>query len=238
MAPYPTSLFMTVDLTQLLVGLLLLWFPRQWMRLGLSVGTRRRRTGGKADQLQPWERREPGDPRISFRLEFSKVRNYVDLLRAAAGGLAIVGGFGIQASLAPGGEGQALPAWQVLALQATILGLGVLTQILRYERRHVSLYPPIFYLSGLSLGLCSAWPALFAFVLIWGLNPMLGGPQGFLSLYALLLLVFGVLFRTHGLTLPMVASGLFFLPVLLSLLARRPLVNLTRKPAPPTGTAG
>ena len=238
MAPYPTSLFMTVDFTQLLVGLLLLWFPRQWMRLGISVGTRRRRTGGKADQIQPWERREPGDPRISFRLEFGKVRNYVDLLRAAAGGLAIVGGFGIPASLASGGEGQALPAWQVFALQAAILGLGALTQILRYERRHVSLYPPIFYLSGLSLGLCSAWPALFAFVLIWGLNPMLGGPQWFLSVYALVILVFGFLFRTHGLTLPMVASGLFLLPVLLSLLARRPLVNLTRKPAPPAGASG
>jgi hypothetical protein len=52
------------------------------------------------------------------------------------------------------------------------------------------------------------------------------------------ILVFGFLFRTHGLTLPMVASGLFLLPVLLSLLARRPLVNLTRKPAPPAGASG
>ena len=83
-----------------LFGLLLLWFPRQWMRMGATVGSRRRRSGSTSTAtLQPWEQRDAGDPRISAKREFGKLRNYFDLLRAAAGGLAIVGGYGIQSSL-------------------------------------------------------------------------------------------------------------------------------------------
>src|SRR5437762_2120354 len=80
----------------LLVGLVLLWFPRQWMRLGKLIGRPRRRSP-RAEE--PWLRREPGDPQLSFRAEFAKARNYFDLLRGIAGGLAILGGLGISPGL-------------------------------------------------------------------------------------------------------------------------------------------
>lgn len=221
---------MIVDFPLFLFGLLLLWFPRQWMRLGLSLG-HRRRSHGPVGGLQPWERRDSGDPRIDFRREFSKLRNYFDLLRAGAGGLAIIGGFGINSSLQLDGSNSAVHPVVVMALRFGILLVGVLIQMIRYERRHVTLFAPVFFLSGLSICLCGGWAALFAFVLIWGVNPMLGGPQSFLSLYAAVQLGLGELFNDVSRELPVVAFGLCFLPVLISLLARRPLVVLTRKPS-------
>lgn len=229
---------MTVDLPLLLFGLLLLWFPRQWMRLGVSVGGRRRRpSGGPVGGVQPWEQRDAGDPRINARREFGKLRNYFDLLRAAAGGLAIVGGFDIQSSLQPASANAVVHPLLVMALQYGILLVGTLIQVIRYERRHISFYAPIFFLAGLSVSLCGGWASLLAFVLIWGLNPMFTGPQAFLTLYALAQLGLGVLFHGVARELPVVAFGLGFLPVLISLLARRPLVIMTRKASSPSGAA-
>lgn len=229
---------MTVDLPLLLFGLLLLWFPRQWMRLGASVGGRRRRSSsGPPGGAQPWEQRETGDPRVSPKKEFAKLRNYFDLLRAAAGGLAIIGGYGIQSSLQPAGANAAVHPLLVSSLQYGILLIGVLIQLIRYERRHVSFYAPIFFIAGLSVSLCVGWAALFAFILIWGLNPMFNGPQAFLSMYAFVQLGLGLLFRAAGVELPIVAFVLSFLPVLISLLARRPLVIMTRKASAASGGA-
>src|SRR5688500_5133874 len=78
---------MSVNIALLVFGLALLWFPRQWMRLGRVVSHRHRRARGTSE---PWKHREPGDPRLGYD-EFRKIRNYFDLLRAVAGGLAIVG---------------------------------------------------------------------------------------------------------------------------------------------------
>jgi hypothetical protein len=79
------------------------------------------------------------------------------------------------------------------------------------------------------VGLCGVKAAAFAFVLIWAVNPILKNPSVFLSVYAVLAALFGLLFsgfeRFHWL----VALCLIFLPVLLSALAQRPLVMLTRK---------
>jgi hypothetical protein len=229
---------MTVDLPLLLFGLLLLWFPRQWMRLGASIGGRRRRPGGgPAGGAQPWEQRETGDPRISAKKEFAKLRNYFDLLRAAAGGLAIMGGYGIESSLQADGANSAVHPILVSSLRYGILLIGLLIQLVRYERRHVSFYAPVFFIAGLSVSLCVGWAALFAFILIWGLNPMFNGPQAFLSMYAFAQLVLGLLFRGSSRELPIVAFVLCFLPVLISLLARRPLVIMTRKASTASGGA-
>src|SRR5690349_3305453 len=78
---------MTIDWPFLVLGVLLLWFPRQWMRLGKLIRLRRRRSRTEDD----WSQREPGDPRLSFRREFTKPRNYFDLLRATTGAIAITG---------------------------------------------------------------------------------------------------------------------------------------------------
>jgi hypothetical protein len=107
--------------------------------------------------------------------------------------------------------------------------LGVLIQAVRVEKRRVTFYPPIFYLAGLSLSLCSPFGALFAFILIWAFNPMLRSASAFLTIYAALMVGFGMYFSGLGDKSTMLAGGLCFLPVLLSLLAQRPLVIFARK---------
>ena len=220
---------MTVDLPLLLVALVLLWFPRQWMRVGLSFGGRQRRhTSAK----ESWKR-EPGDPRLSFE-EFGKVRNYFDLLRGLAGGLALVGSHWIAPALAPaaGGGGGKL----VLAVQVGALLIGLLIQVVRKERGRFSLYSPIFYLAGVSFCLCGHWPALFGFILVWAFSPMFGNSEAFLTVYAGVLLVFGYVFGETSILLSIAAAALVFLPVLMALLFRKPLVVFTRKPMHAGGT--
>jgi hypothetical protein len=220
---------MTIHPVLLLLGIVLLWFPRQWMRRGVALLQRKRHSSGSSRILDPWKDREPGDPQVNFRTEFTKFRNYVDLFRAAAGSLTIWGGMGIVASIAVPDEGPRNLRWQALALQVLIVLLGALVQALRYERNRVSFYPPIFYLAGLAVGLCGYQAAAFAFVLIWAINPALPNAQAFLTVYALLLTVFGMLFRGVSSPSVLLAGGLTFLPVLLSLLAGRPLMIFTRK---------
>jgi hypothetical protein len=220
---------MSVNLPYLLLALLLLWFPRQWMRLGLIVRRRRRREAAAARKSEPWNRREPGDPRMSFPVEIAKGRNFVDLLRGAAGGLAVVGGYGLETSIALVEGAGRVAALQLFWLKVAILFTGVLLQTLRYEHQRVTFFAPVFFLAGLSVSLCGHWGALFAFLLVWSINPMLGNAQGFLAVYALLLGAFGLLFRGFAGKLPLVALALCLAPVLLSLLSGRPLIVLTRK---------
>jgi hypothetical protein len=99
----------------------------------------------------------------------------------------------------------------------------------RYERSRLLFFAPIFFLFGLSFGLCGVKGAVFAFIMVWTANPMLKNPQGFLSVYALLMGVFGMFFLRLSNKLPLFALVLCLLPVLLSLLAQRPLVLFSRR---------
>lgn len=222
---------MLVNLPFLLIAIVLLWFPRQWMRQGLSFWNRRKRRseGAVRREEEPWHVHEPGNPAVRFSAEAAKLRNYVDVLRAAAGSVAILGGFRLEPclSVAPGAAG--VVAHEVLALKIAILLAGLLIQTVRYERERLLFFAPIFFLFGLSFGLCGIKGALFAFAMIWAVNPMLKNPQGFLTVYAIVMAVFGAFFLGWGNKLPLVAFVLCFLPVLLSLLAQRPLVLFSRR---------
>jgi hypothetical protein len=125
--------------------------------------------------------------------------------------------------------GTQIPDWQMLVLKLGIVCIGLLIQTVRYERRHVAFYAPIFFVAGLTVSLCGPWGALFAFLIVWAVNPMLSNSQAFLSVYSLAAIAFGELFHEVDRFLPVAAMLLCFLPVLLSLLARRPLMVLTRK---------
>jgi hypothetical protein len=218
-----------VDLPILLLGIALLWFPRSWYRRGLTLLQRRRRSSPSGRITDPWKEREPGDPRVGLAVEFGKARNYFDLLRAGAGGLAIWGGLGFAPALRAAAEAPAKVGLQLLAVKVFIMLGGLLIQAVRYENRRVSFYPPIFYLAGVSVGLCGYKAAGFAFVLIWTVNTGLGNAQAFLAMYSVILYVFGALFASFRSPAVMLAAGLALLPVLLSLLADRPLVVYTRK---------
>lgn len=218
---------MIVNIPLLLLALLLLWFPRRWLRLGTVLNRRRKRPSERIQD--PWNMREPGDPRVDFRTEFTKFRNYVDLVRAAAGGLCVMGGLRVDACLQVAAGAKSGQIMELLAIKSLLLLVALLIQTLRWEQHRITFYPPIFFLAGLSVPLCSPWGALFAFILIWSVNPLLANAQAFLSVYALLLALFGNYFSGLGDKSVILAAVLCFLPVLLSLMAQRPLVIFTRK---------
>ena len=216
---------MTFSLPYLLLGLAFLWFPRQWLRFG-SVFWRRRR---RKVETEPWATREPGDMRVKFKVEFTKFRNFVDLLRAGVGGTFILGGLGVVSAVLPDANASKIVTMQVIAIRATILLIGLLIQTLRFKNGRVAFFPPIFYLAGLSVGLCDPRGAAFAFALIWSINSALPNAQAFLTIYALLLVTFGHFIAWAGDLSAAYAGVLCFLPVLLSLLLKRPLIVFTRK---------
>jgi len=216
---------MTYSLPYLLLVLALLWYPRSWLKLGAVFGRRRHRKV----ETEPWKTREVGDPRVRFTVEFAKFRNYVDLLRAGAGSIALFGALEIAPAIAPAAGAPRSVAAQVLGVRAAILLIGLLIQTVRYERKRLTFFPPIFYLGGLSIALCDVRGAAFAFMLIWVINAALPSPMAFLTVYALLLVTFGHFFAWAGDILAVYAGILCFTPVLLSLLGRRPLVVFGRK---------
>ncbi len=195
------------------------------MRIGRVFAARQRRSSSAKES---WKR-EPGDPRLTFE-EFGKIRNYFDLLRGLAGGLALVGSHWIDAAIALGPKAAGGGAKLVLATQVGLMLIGLLIQVMRRERGRLSFYAPIFYLAGLSVCLCGHWPALFGFILVWAFNPMFGNAEGFLTVYAGVLVAFSYVFGETSRLLSISAAVLIFLPVLLSLLFRKPLVVFTRKP--------
>lgn len=222
---------MLVNLPFLLLALLLLCFPRQWMRLGLTFWNRKKKRseGATRREEEPWKNSEPGDPAVSFRDEFLKVRNYVDLFRATAGSLAVFGGLGIDACFSAPAESPRLLVAEVLVAQIVLLLVGLLIQLVRYERGRFLVFAPIFFLAGLTVGVCGVKTAAFAFALIWAINPMLKNPSAFLMAYAVLVGLFGGLFLDFTDKMVILAAFVTFLPVLLSALMQRPLVLFTRK---------
>jgi hypothetical protein len=213
---------MTFLLPQLLLGFALLCFPRPWMQKAVTLAKGRKKKSGVERLKDPWKGREPGDPSVHFGTEFTKFRNYLDLLRAAAGSVAIWGGFGFSAAVAGGGI-------KGLAAKAVITLIAVLIQATRYGGGRISFFPPIFFLSGLMLGLCGWEIALFGFILTWTFNPLVPNAAFFLTMKAAVVYGFGAFFQSPFSLTVMLAAGVIFLPVLLSLLANRPLMIYQQK---------
>lgn len=219
---------MLINWPLLLFAIVLLWVPRQVLRQGATFLRRHRRSD--KGSLSPKEQRERGDPRVDFRTEFLKFRNYVDLFRGAAGSLAFVGITDvIEPCLKLAKDASPTVGWVLIGIRFAILLIGLLLQAVRYEHRKFTFYPPIFYLTGLSVGMVGYVAALFAFILIWTLNPAFGNAQAFLFIYAVLMVVFGNYFGRNSMLSIVSAGVLCFLPALLSMLANRPLVIFSRR---------
>ncbi len=225
---------MVIDYPYLLLALVLLWFPRQWLRWGRAA-TRRFRwlRSSRLALRDPAQVREPGDTRLRFGEEFSKPRNYIDFFRAMLGGLVLIGNpdLGIESCLRldteqvlTGTEGDLL-----IKLRMALLGVAVLIQFVRYEGR-ITFYAPIFFLGGLSCALCGFNVGLIALLVAWTLNTAMPlSPAGFLSIHAPLVFMLGLLF--HGVNTPYVlfAGVVGILPVIVSLMARRSLAVFTKR---------
>lgn len=209
---------MTLITDQLVLGISLLFFPRPWMQKAVTLLRGRRRKSGVERLRDPWKNaRRPGDAAVRFGTEFSKVRNYLDLVRGAVGSLAIWGGLGHPAAI--GGSG-----FRALGIKFLISLVAVGIQAARFRGRRVSFFPPVFFLGGLVFGFCGWQTAAFAFVLTWAMHAMIPSAGWFLTLNAVVVLGFGAFFQDIRNPTVAMTAGLIWFPVLLSLLTNRPLV--------------
>ncbi len=209
---------MTIDYTYLVFALVLLWLPRQWLRLiSLRGSSRGRPLRARVD-------REPGDISVRMGQELGKSRNWVDLLRAVAGSYAICrwGTFAVEH------DASRATLHLVFGLKAAVLVLGLLIQTLRFEGRF-SLFAPLFYVLGLSFGLMDWKPACFAVISIWAVNLVLPSASVFLFVYGCLVTCFGLSFPGSEHDETLLLAALAILPVLLSVLSKRRLAQFTKK---------
>lgn len=221
----------SINYLYLIFAIVLLWMPRQWLRLGRksarALGLARRNR--KRDFVRI---RESGDNRVNFSEEFTKARNYIDFLRALVGGLILVGNpeWGINSCfLLVNENGLESTGNFLFELQIGIIAVGVIRQFLRIEGR-VTFYAPLFYFAGLAFALCGFGAGFFAFLLIWTLNSALPVPPvGFLTVYALMLGLIGILFQGIGNYYVYAPSIMFVIPVMVSLMAKRSLALFNKK---------
>lgn len=220
----------TTDYLFLSIALALLYFPRQWLRWGKKRTLKSEKHSKNADKndCDPSRRREMGDPAVGFKDEFSKLRNYIDLLRGAFGSVVIVGSGYTASCFSLSAEAAAETGRLLLVLKAAIILGSLFVQLIRYERR-LTLFAPIFFVSGLTFGLCGFTAAALAFVLIWALNLGLPGPAAFLGVYSVLIVPFGILFDGPNNLFVVVGFVALFLPVLISLLWKKPLMLFNRR---------
>jgi hypothetical protein len=211
---------MIVNYWLLPFALLLLWFPRQWLRLGRKVI----RSSAPRNLGQPVVERDAQDASISLKSEIGKACNWVDLARAAAGAVAVnyacfAVELGAAKSIAP----------TVFALKCVLLVIAVLVQAIRLESR-VRLVAPIFFILGLSFGLIGWQSALFAFVTVWTCNRAIPSAGVFLFAAASFQIVFGILLARELFDYQLLSAGLAILPLILSGMLKRPLVQLNKPP--------
>jgi hypothetical protein len=201
-------------------ALLLLFLPRQWLRLGVKF------TGRSASRnlRKPLLERDALDASLKLKEEFSKVRNWIDLARAATGALAVnYACFNLEPRAETIGDNP------LFALKCSLLIVAVGVQASHFKDR-LQFSAPIFFILGLSFGLIGKEAALLACVSVWTVSLAIPSPATFLLVFAGLELGFGLLFALEDYPYILLAVGLAFIPTLLSRMMRRDLVKL-KKPS-------
>lgn len=222
---------MSINYPFLILAVVLLWMPRQWLREGRkaarALGLARRQRKREFVRI-----RESGDNRVNFFEEFSKPRNYIDFLRALAGGLVLIGNpeWGISSCFGYTDDFSEQSGSSFLfEIQIAVIAVGAIRQFLRIEGR-VTFYAPLFYFAGLAFAMCGFGAGFFGFLLVWTFNSALPiPPVGFLSVYAMILLLLGMLFQGISNQYVYAASIIFILPVVVSLMSRRSLALFNKK---------
>jgi MFS family permease len=210
------------DIIILIIGLLLLWIPRSWLRLGKPEKTRKRTvvTGG------PRRDRLSGDHSLWIEEEFRHGRNWMDFGRALAGSCAVVTTLPVLLAHFVGAPGVSMTNVAFLTF-AVVLMVSVVIQMLRVEERFM-LYPPIFFILGLAFAVVGWKAAIIGFVAIWAINLVLPNPALFLAVYAAGITVVGVFFGS-GMKPTLLMAGLAIIPPMVSVLSRRRLVQFRKK---------
>ena len=202
---------MTVNIPILCFSLLLLWFPRTWLRLGKRVTAKPQR---RYNVSKP--ERDPYDKTIYPLAEAAKSRNWVDLFRGA------VGAYGLfEAGLLPPPNVVGLDTITA-SIQGGVLLLAMLIQMVRYETR-LSFFAPIYFLQGMCFGVAGGLVGALAMLGCWGLSPLLPGAGPVLFVQGCLVLVLGLLLKGADPTLLMTLAGIIILPSILSVLMRKKL---------------
>lgn len=166
-----------------------------------------------------------GDNSVRLREEIAKKRNYLDLLRSGVGSWCVTHACFVVAPAAGGASQEAMP---VFALQAAIFTVAVVIQTLQWDEG-ISLFAPIFFLQGLTVGVAGYEAAIFAGVLIWAINSVLPNPATFLFIFAIEIPVFSYFYESFALH-DLLAVFLIMIPVVLSwLLGKRLLLGMKRR---------
>ena len=199
-------------------ALLMLLFPRAWLRFG-KWQRRRRKQRELFDKFARDGGNDPDDKSVKLTRELANKRNYIDFFRAAAGAYALWH-FSVS-------DLHRDARFIFIGGAAVVTLAGILLQSVRLGTR-ATFYAPIFYLAGVSIGMGSFFAGGFAFLLVCAINPVIPNPRLFITAYGLLLLPFNFLFSA-GVPLMVVNTALVLAIPLVSLLARRPVVILTKK---------
>lgn len=202
---------MTVNIPILAFSLLLLWFPRTWLRLGKRVSAKpeRRYNASKPE-------RDPYDKTVNPLTEAAKSRNWVDLFRGAVGTYGL-----LDAGLRPP-EGILGLDTLTTSLQGGALFLAMLLQMVRYEKR-LSLFAPIYFLQGMGIGVAGGLVGILALLGSWALSPLLPGAGVLLFVQGAVLLVIGMLLKSAAPGMLMIVAGITLMPMLVSVLLRKKL---------------
>jgi hypothetical protein len=194
----------------LIFSLLLLWFPRGWLRHGWRVTPKPARRINQAKV-----ERDPYERGVKLVTEATKSRNWVDLFRSA------VGAYGVTAvAITPPAE-TVLAHTPTVSLQAAILCVAVFIQMVRLEGRF-SLFAPIFFVQGIAFGVGGPLVGFLAMIGCWALSPVLPGPGAVLFVQGALALAIGLLLHPKEEPhLLLVTAGVTWIPVLLSVLFQK-----------------
>ncbi|MBC8010849.1 MAG: hypothetical protein H7067_12225 [Burkholderiales bacterium] len=192
----------------LALGLLLIWFPRNWLRFGMRVSPKPPR---KYNQSKV--ERDPYDLSVSPVVEGVKSRNWLDLFRAMVGSWVVLG-------VAADSAGGMAPGSTTLTLAASALGVAVLIQMVRMEGR-LSLFAPIFFLQGMNFGMNGGIIGAITMLGAWALSPVLPSAGALLFVQGAATLCLGLLLRNAEPVLGMIMAGLTWVPVLISVLLRK-----------------
>lgn len=202
----------------------MLWLPRSWLRLGRPEGSGRRKktkTSGGANRD-----RLPGDYSVWAGEEFARRRNWIDLLRALAGGYAVMATVPTLVHTIV-----AVPEMPlgnvILGTQAVILFAAVLIQMVRVEEKF-TLSPPLFFILGLAFPIVGVKAALIGFFAIWAINVVLPNPAIFLAAYGGGIAILAV-FLGAGPRAGALMAGLALFPPVMAVLFRRRLAQYRKR---------